>query len=59
MSTVNGRLKATLVVWRQRASNRRSLRARLQWGNAVQIERDIGVVPGTLIREAYKPFWQP
>lgn len=47
-----------LEVWSQRSRQRRAMRDHFRCANAQRIERDIGVAPGTLVREAYKPFWQ-
>ena len=52
------RVIQVLEVWSQRSRQRRALREHFMCTNAQRIERDIGVAPGTLVREAYKPFWR-
>ncbi|MDG5499956.1 DUF1127 domain-containing protein [Marinobacter sp. BGYM27] len=48
----------TLKVWNQRSAERRSLRRDINRDNVAMIERDIGLAPGSLLREASKPFWR-
>tara|TARA_R100001460_G_scaffold9258_3_gene22488 strand:+ start:293 stop:484 length:192 start_codon:yes stop_codon:yes gene_type:complete len=48
----------TLKVWNQRSAERRSLRRDINRDNVAMIERDIGLAPGSLLREANKPFWR-
>lgn len=58
VNTMSATIVQTLRVWQQRAAARKSLRQHIQWANAAWIERDIGLMPGSLDREAHKPFWQ-
>ncbi len=52
------RVIQVIGVWSQRSRQRRALREHFRCANAQRIERDIGVPPGTLVKEAHKPFWQ-
>ncbi|WP_165856369.1 DUF1127 domain-containing protein [Marinobacter sp. JSM 1782161] len=54
---MSGTVVQTLRVWQQRAATRRSLRRQLEWSDSGRIEKDIGLRPGSLDREARKPFW--
>ena len=48
----------TLKVWQHRATSRKSLRKHMLWSDTAVIERDLGMIPGSLTREAHKFFWQ-
>ncbi|MGP4842996.1 DUF1127 domain-containing protein [Marinobacter sp. 1Y8] len=58
MPAKSSKFVRTLKVWNQRSVERRSLRRDIHRDNAAMIERDIGVSPGSLLREASKPFWR-
>ncbi|WP_165495822.1 hypothetical protein [Marinobacter halodurans] len=47
----------TLKVWQRRAASRRAMRQHILWSDVSVIERDLGMAPGSLNREAHKPFW--
>lgn len=49
---------ATLKTWYRRHESRSRLRTELIVMNVTRIEKDTGLTPGTLRREASKPFWQ-
>lgn len=51
-------LAATARRWLERAVRRRRLRDSLASMDIDRVERDIGVTPGSLCAEAYKPFWR-
>ncbi len=47
----------TLKLWQRRAASRRAMRQHMLWSDISVIERDLGMAPGSLNREAHKPFW--
>lgn len=49
---------ATLKTWGRRYESRSRLRTELIVMNVAYIEKDLGLTPGTLRREASKPFWK-
>ncbi|PTY36200.1 hypothetical protein BGP77_02490 [Saccharospirillum sp. MSK14-1] len=60
-SVVVSRLKrvwATLSEWHRRYESRARLRTELIVMNVSRVEKDAGLTPGTLRREASKPFWK-
>ncbi|WP_108125649.1 hypothetical protein [Saccharospirillum mangrovi] len=52
------RALATLRDWVRRHESRSRLRTELIVMNVTWIEKDLGLTPGTLRREASKPFWK-
>lgn len=54
----SGTIRRTLLVWHRRAARRNALRDHLRCSDASRIEKDVGMAPGTLEREAQKPFWR-
>jgi len=50
--------RKTLTRYAKRWYRRFQLRRSLEKMDVRSVEKDIGVVSGTLIEEAYKPFWQ-
>lgn len=60
-NALGARLKralATLKTWNRRHESRARLRTELIVMNVAWIEKDLGLTPGTLRREASKPFWK-
>lgn len=53
------RALARLKIWTRRYESRSRLRTELLVMNVAVIEKDLGLTPGTLRREANKPFWKP
>lgn len=49
----------TVRLWESRSRNRSQLRYKARNMDISLIERDLGLTPGTLVNEAYKPFWKP
>ncbi|MFG1497561.1 hypothetical protein ABMA57_13085 [Saccharospirillum sp. HFRX-1] len=49
---------ATLNVWHRRSESRARLRTELIVMDVHRVEKDAGLTPGTLRREASKPFWK-
>ena len=60
-SALLGRFKQawlTLKEWHRRYESRARLRTELIVMNVTRVEKDAGLTPGTLRREASKPFWK-
>lgn len=49
---------ATLAEWHRRSESRSRLRTELIVMDVRRVEKDAGLTPGTLRREASKPFWK-
>jgi len=59
MSSKGKTIMFTIRLWVSRFRTRYQLRNKIQNMNISLIERDVGFAPGTLVNEAYKPFWKP
>jgi hypothetical protein len=49
----------TVRLWGSRFRTRHQLRNKVRNMDISLIEKDVGLAPGTLVNEAFKPFWKP
>lgn len=59
---MSSKVKTMMLIirlWVSRFRTRHQLRNKVRNMDISLIERDVGLAPGTLVNEAYKPFWKP